>query len=146
MKTILSIIAVTTVFGLYSTGMFVPDSQGLVDTVAGLTALSDANMAQNIGGPSLNQFRLEYQSTSGSVAVCTTNIFLECPPNPQVWHASLANCEDCKSGDRAKDAYQNMLIVGKIDSGCNWSYGDCETWQDPTTLTSCDCYMHPHCH
>lgn len=54
MKTIriaLSILAIAAVVAIYSTGTFVPETQGIEDTVADLVVLSDAEMAQQVGGP-----------------------------------------------------------------------------------------------
>ena len=94
MKTILSIIAIITVIGLYSTGAFVPETQGIVDTVAGLEVLSDTDMAQQVGG-----FRHRYATVDrfpgGDTAVCTEDFFESCDTDNKVrWNFRL-NCERC---------------------------------------------------
>jgi hypothetical protein len=50
MKVLLSILLILTVLTAYSTGAFVPEHDGIVDTVAGLAVLSDADLAQQAGG------------------------------------------------------------------------------------------------
>ena len=50
MRVLLSILLILTVLTAYSTGAFVPEHEGIVDTVAGLAVLSDAEMAQQAGG------------------------------------------------------------------------------------------------
>ena len=144
MKNVLSILSILMVLAFYITGAFVPETQGVVDTVAGLMPLSDADMAQQIGGSQWT-YADNYQSESGQIATCQMGPFLECPPNNQVWYASLSNCVSCDWVNRNQTAYSEKQIVGRIDSGCNMSYGSCTLWQTPTPIKSCDQYMRAKC-
>ncbi len=144
MKSVLSILSILTVLAFYITGAFVPETQGVVDTVDGFMLLSDADMAQQIGGIRW-KYADNYQPESGQTATCQPGPFLECPRNNQVWHASLSNCVDCDWVNRNQTAYSEETIVGRIDSGCNMSYGSCTYWETPTYIKSCNQYMRPNC-
>lgn len=145
MKTILSIIAIITFIGFYSTGAFVPETQGIVDTVAGLEVLSDTDMAQQVGG-----FWHHYADVDrfpgGDTAVCTDDFFEPCDTDNKVrWNFRL-NCVEC---DGYTQYYTEMWwrkVDGEITSTCEYEIATCtyDEWVSNHWM-SCELYMGPQC-
>ena len=94
MKTVriaLSLLAIVAVAAIYSTGAFIPETNGMADTVAGLTVLNDAEMAQQVGGPWTSQLAAE---ANGSYASCAVD---NCPDNTYSRTHARYRCVPCNT-------------------------------------------------
>ena len=145
MKFVLSILSILVVIAVYSTGAFVSESQGMTDTVAGLAVLSDAEMAEQVGGSFRNKTNIKWQDEDGSViTVCYESYYLFCFPAEKTWIGSRYNCVQCTPKNKGK-AYKSHNPVKKIVSKCFRSYGCCKLDKKETKQHSCDNKVHERC-
>ena len=138
MRVLLSILLILTVLTAYSTGAFVPEHEGIVDTVAGLAVLSDAEMAQQMGGVLTNQ--IQELSTAGYgfiVTSCTETWDLRCLPLSLIQYKTIYKCTQCYSYLTHLGAFQNDNVTVRVDSGCNRSYGNCVKWRQDHNEVHC---------
>ena len=163
MKIVLSILSILTVLTVYSTGAFVPESQGMVDTVAGLAVLSDAEMAQQAGGIwrgtrkkaeivtwPVGQPSSCYSSSGCNSGGCNSGgcnsggCAPDCPPDKQVFTVFQHRCVKCYGYDqwttsRKYDHYATKEITSEckmINGVCVYTEVVTGTWSSCVTL--CD--------
>lgn len=148
MKIVLSIIAVIIVIGLCSTGAFVPETRSMVETVAGLKVLSNAEMAQQIGGTTLNKTqRLKESGHNSKITWCATDWDFSCYPNWVVeWSNNLFDCIWCATSKTNIGAY-NQKFGAEIEgeSWCEYSNGNCSPVHDINYGNNCIKYITQHC-
>lgn len=99
MKTLLSILSILTMVGIYSTGAFVPETQGTVDTAAGLVALSDADMARQVGGD-INERAEIFNFAWGRRSICNSG---SCD--------NSGDCEDCPRDEQCRVNFQHICVT-----------------------------------
>lgn len=146
MKIVLSILSILTVLTVYSTGAFVPETQGMTDTVAGLTVLIDAEMAQQMGGVLFNETQKVKKAGSGSiVTLCRETWDLRCVPFRRTQHKTKYKCVQCYSHLTHLGAYRNDNVIVRVDSGCNRRYGNCEPWRQDHYEVHCAQFLKDNC-
>ena len=140
MKIALSFIAIAAIAAIYSTGAFVPQTHGIENTFAGFIILSDAEMAQNVGGPEEGHRRQNTVPVDHDVASCGSSN-PDCDKDRQTRDAILYACDPCpepvfdnydntyyyydKHSIRKSDG--NILYEGlRISSFCKNTYNGCE--------------------
>lgn len=145
MKFVLSILSIFAIIAVYSTGAFVSELQGMTETVAGLAVLSDAEMAEQVGGSLRNKTNVQWQKEDGGViTVCYETYYLFCFPSEKTWIASLYNCVQCTPKNRG-NAYKRHNKVARIETKCLRSYGCCILDKKTKKHHSCDDYVHQRC-
>lgn len=147
MKIVLSILSILTMLAIYSTGAFVPESQGMVDTVAGLKVLSNAEMAQQMGGIDNKTNKLVKNGHNSKISWCHTYWDTSCFPNWVVqWSNTLFDCIWCATSLTNLGAYEietNSEISGT--SWCEYSDGNCTPDHDINYGNNCIKYITLHC-
>ena len=147
MKIVLSILSILTMLAIYSTGAFVPESQGMADTVAGLKVLSNAEMAQQMGGIDNHSRRLTRMGHNSPVSWCHTHWDLSCYPDFEVNYTnSLFDCIWCATSLTNFGAYRieyGAVLSGR--SGCNYSQGNCKPWNQENKGNNCTDYVTQYC-
>ena len=116
MKTIkitLALLAIVAVAAIYSTGAFIPETNGMADTVAGLTVLNDTEMAQNVGGP-WTQVLPSGNEGGGEHASCVVD---NCPDNTFTFTLDDWDCVPCD--DSEAYSLTNILVPTKVESWCD---------------------------
>ncbi|MDE0314717.1 MAG: hypothetical protein OXM61_07445 [Candidatus Poribacteria bacterium] len=107
MKNSLYILAIAAVVTIYSTGAFVPDTQGIESTFDGFLVISDAEMAQHVGGPDEGHQRLNTNPTDHDMASCGSSN-PNCDSDNQTRDAYLYACDNCL--DPVFDDYDNTYF------------------------------------
>lgn len=132
---------------VYSTGAFIPESQGMADTVAGLKVLSNAEMAQQMGGIDNKTNRLTENGDNSKISWCHTFWDLSCYPNWVVkWKNPKFDCIWCATSLTNLGAYQ--IKYGAELSGeswCEYSQGNCTPKHSINYGNNCIKYITLHC-
>lgn len=147
MKIVLSILSVLTMLAIYSTGAFVPESQGMADTVAGLEVLSNAEMSQKLGGIDNKTHSLKKNGHNSKITWCHTNWDLSCSPNLVVtWNNTLFDCVWCGTSESNWGAYK-LTFGAEIEgtSWCQYSQGNCKDFHNITYGNNCTTYITQYC-
>ena len=114
MKTIkitLALLAIVAVAALYSTGAFIPETNGMADTVAGLIVLNDTEMAQNVGGPWTSEID---EWGNGEYASCHID---NCPDHTFEYTHDRYSCVPCDEDHESK--YNSITVVKVTTSWCD---------------------------
>ena len=104
MKIALSIVAIAAIAAIYSTGAFVPQTHGIENTFEGFLVISDAEMAQHVGGPDEGIQRVNHSGPDQDVASCGSSN-PDCNIDRQVRDATLYACDNCPAS--VFDNYDN---------------------------------------
>ena len=102
MKIVLSVVAIAAIAMIYGTGAFVPQTHGLDNTVAGFLAISNAEMAQQIGGHHTEPREGEQKLIDGgdfSKHCDANNVCYKPDHHRKEFDASYYVCTDCPPDD-----------------------------------------------
>lgn len=124
----MSILAIAVIATIYSTGAFVPQTHGVEKTVAGLEALSDAEMTQQVGGPWTSKF---IKWSSGEYADCQ---IYNCPDDTYLYNHTKYGCKACENDFDSKYNTIRRPLVTK--SWCDDYY--VEWWREGVEEPRCD--------
>lgn len=155
MKTIkiaLPVLAIAAIITIYSTGAFIPETQGIEDTVAGLVVLGDAEMAQQVGGPEEGWAELVVWEGSEKASCYGSHSCGEKPPCPkdrQVRDASQHKCRSCDSQTWYYTKYRYKSKPKRIVSWCKNQSEGCfyDEAADPESdwISSCEEFVASMC-
>lgn len=150
MKNLMLISAMGVIAVLYSTGLFVPETRGVEKTFAGLTILSDAEMAYQVGGP-IDQprrpsHREEKVSATGNKANCPgasgncgSGPRPHCNTKLHIYNEAEYKCTPCDSFTWDYTRYQYKYVKSPVKSWCiNRSDGCFYRWMPGGKIRTCD--------
>ena len=127
MKTIAYVSAFAIALLIYSSGAFVPETQGITetDTVLGLVVLSDTDLAQHVGGNWEGYPVLK--SKGGGEADCNIGncgTKDDCLLNRTVSKKARYKCKTCPTGFWARfiSKYERVFVQQNKVTWCSWNH------------------------
>lgn len=140
MKTLMFSLTFAIAFVLYGTGLFVPETQGVENTVSGLITLNDTEMSKFVGGTVYMSGAKKLREVQrGQAPNCEQYTKFHCPTRGTTTVvAPLFDCESC-AGRTWRTKYNEMKLPYNMSYFCINRSDGCKTRRHVNTVRrNCD--------